>query len=228
MSEHEQEHDHGQHAQDEQEVHDQEHHDHEHEVVDHEGADGHEHDHHGHDHDHDHGDHDHSLIVDRLPAGLWTVDASSSEVNFRTRSMWIIPVNGYFKRFSGELQVDQDGHAKGNLVVETTTLATGINRRDEHLRTADFFHVTQHPHMVFALEKLEPTGEDHLQLSGSLTIRDRSIPLSFPVYAIRHGDHLHIEGRAQIDHRQAGLGWAKPGLVGSKVRADVALTLHQS
>ena len=194
----------------------------------------HEHTHEGHDHDHDHDEpgheghnHDHSLIVDRLPAGSWKVDPGSSEVNFKTRSLFgLVPVTGYFDRFVGGLDVDESGAVSGSLVVATETLATGIGRRDDHLRSKDFFYSAEHPHMTFTIEKIEPSGEDHLNLSGSLQVRETAIPLSFPVYAILHGDHLHIEGRAKIDHQAAGLGWAKPGMVGKTVRADVALTLN--
>lgn len=79
--------------------------------------------------------------------------------------------------------------------------------------------------MTFTLGSVEPSDEDHLNLTGSLVVRERTIPLSFPVYAIQHGDHLHIEGRVQINHHAAGFDWAKPGMVAKAVRADVALTL---
>ncbi len=185
---------------------------------DHEEHDAHE----GHDHEHD----DHSLIVDRLPAGVWRVDHGSSEVNFRARALFgLLPVNGFFDEFSGELTVDQDGTAHGSLVVQTGTLKSGIDRRDADLRSARFLASDRYPQMTFTLESIEPSAEDHLNLTGSLLMLDRRIPLSIPVYAIQHGDHLHIEGRVQINHHAAGFDWAKPGMVGKAVRADVALTL---
>jgi polyisoprenoid-binding protein YceI len=175
-------------------------------------------------HEHEHG-HDHEELTERLPAGTWLVDPSSSQVNFRAPTMFVLPVNGFFERFSGELRVDQQGDATGTLVIDTGSLQTGIRRRDEHLRGADFFQVEQHPEMTFTIESLA-SGRNGLELSGSLWIRDQSLPLSFPVTAIAHGDHVHIEGRVRIDLRSGGLGWAKPGIVGSSARANVALTLH--
>jgi polyisoprenoid-binding protein YceI len=175
-------------------------------------------------HEHEHG-HDHEELTERLPAGTWRVDPGASQVNFRTPTMFVLPVNGFFERFSGELRVDQQGDATGTLVINTGSLQTGIRRRDEHLRGADFFRVEQHPEMTFTIESLA-TGRDGLDLSGSLRIRDQSLPLGFPVTAIAHGDHLHIEGRVRIDLGSRGLGWAKPGIVGSSARANVALTLQ--
>jgi polyisoprenoid-binding protein YceI len=207
----------------------QDHEDHEPHVHDHEHAHDHAHDeghdHDGHDYDDDN-DHDHTLIVDRLPTGVWEVEHGSSEVNFRAKALFgLIPVNGFFDEFSGELRVDEDGKARGTLVVQTGTLKTGIDRRDADLRSPRYLGSTEHPQMTFTLESIEPSGDDHLKLTGSLAVREKTIPLSFPVYAIQHGDHLHIEGRVQLDHHAAGFDWAKPGMVGKAVRADVALTL---
>jgi polyisoprenoid-binding protein YceI len=198
-------------------------HDHEH-AHDHGHDEGHDHD--DHDHDHDHDDHDHALIVDRLPAGVWLVEQGSSEVNFRAKALFgLLPVNGFFDEFSGELRVDDDGTARGALVVETGTLKTGIDRRDADLKSPRYLGATEHPQMTFTLGSIEPGDDDHLNLTGSLAVRERTIPLSFPVYAIQHGDHLHIEGRVKINHHAAGFDWAKPGMVAKSVRADVALTL---
>jgi polyisoprenoid-binding protein YceI len=198
-------------------------HDHDPEHDEHE----HDHDHDGHDHEHD--DHDHSLITDRLPEGNWVVDPDSSEVLFKARTIFgLLPVNGVFERFSGEMHVHPDGVAHGTLVVDATSIGTGIGRRDEHLRSDDFLAALEHPQITFTLEKIEPSGEDHLNVSGDLQIRDTTIPLSFTAYAIAHGDHLHLEGRADLDHDQAGLGWTKPGFVGKRVRTEVALTLSRA
>lgn len=186
----------------------------------------HDHDHDGHDHDHDH---DHTLITDRLPEGVWVVDPGGSEVLFKARTIFgLLPVNGVFERFSGEMNVDADGAAHGKLVVEAASVGTGIRKRDEHLLSTDFLAALEHPQITFTLDGFEPSGEDHLDVTGSLQIRETTIPLSFTAYAIAHGDHLHLEGRATIDHDAAGLGWSKPGFVGKTVRTEIALTLSRA
>jgi polyisoprenoid-binding protein YceI len=182
---------------------------------------GHEHD--GHDHDHDH---DHTLIVDRLPEGAWHVDPHGSEVVFKTRAMFgLLPVTGVFEDFSGDLVVDAEGGARGRLVVQTASINSGIGKRDTDLRSASYFNTARYPEMTFTLERIEPTGSEHMNLSGTLQLQEKSLPLSFPVHAIAHGDHLHLEGQVVIDHDAAGLGWSKPGMVGKRVRAEAALTL---
>jgi polyisoprenoid-binding protein YceI len=195
---------------------------------------GHDHDHggqdhdHDHEHEHDHG-HDHTLITDRLPAGRWRVDPEGSEVLFKARTLFgLIPVNGEFGRFRGELDAQPDGSVSGELVVETASVSSGIARRDARLRSDDFFGVDQHPQLIFVLDQVTPSGEDHLDVTGELRIRDVTIPLAFTIYAIAHDDHLHIEGRADIDHEAAGLGWVRPATVSAKARADIALTLTRA
>jgi polyisoprenoid-binding protein YceI len=170
-------------------------------------------------------------VLTRLPTGTWRVDRGSSQVNFRARTLLVLPVNGFFSRFGGELTVAAEEGVSGTLVIDTASIESGIDRRDEHLRGTAFFATAQHPEMTFTVLSAGAGTSDvfehaRIELSGSLRIRDRSLPLSFPVTAILHGDHLHIEARVAIDHAAAGLGWARPGLVGGGVRAGLALTLR--
>ncbi len=184
---------------------------------------------HDHDHDHDHGhEHDHSLIVDRLPAGSWRVDPEGSEVLFRARTLRVVPVHGLFRDFSGELEVAEDGAASGTLLIQTGSLDTRIARRDRTLRGPQYLDAQRHPTATFTLARIEPSGREHLNVTGTLQLAGHSVPLSLEAYAIAHGDHLHLEAQTPIDQTAAGLGWAKPGLVGNTVRAEVALTLTRA
>ncbi len=182
------------------------------------------------DHDHGHGhDDDHVLIVDRLPAGAWRVDAGGSEVAFTARTLLgLVPVRGRFERFSGELRVDPDGGAGGLLVVEPASIQTGLAKRDRDLRSAAYFDAERYPQMTFTLERAAPGAQHQLDVAGTLEVCGKRIAIGFQAQAITHGDHLHVEGSVVVDHDLAGLGWAKPGLVSSRVRAQVALTLTRA
>ncbi len=195
-------------------------------------SDDHEHDHghhldDGHDHDHDH-DHDHALIVDRLPEGLWNIDPHGSEVLFQAKAFGVLPVTGAFEDFSGDLRVDGAGAVSGQLVVQMASINSGWARRDAKLRSAAYFQIDRYPQMTFTVERIEPSGAEHMDLSGALQIHDRAVPLHFPVYAIAHGDHLHLEGEVTVDHDVAGLGWSKPFFVGNRLRLETALTLTRA
>jgi polyisoprenoid-binding protein YceI len=184
---------------------------------------------------HPHADDDHHVIVDRLPAGVWIVDPRGSQVNFRARTIFgLLPVNGMFASFEGEMRVDADGVASGTLNVESGSIETGIHRRDEHLSSPEFLDVIVHPRILFTLGSVQTraqqdmrfSSEDQMLLTGQLKIRDTVIALELPVTVIAHGDHLHMEGKVRIDHRAHGLRWARPGLVGKTLRVEVALTLN--
>ncbi|MGC9221679.1 MAG: YceI family protein [Solirubrobacteraceae bacterium] len=191
----------------------------------------HEHDYehgHDHDHDHDHDEHDHVLITDRLPAGTWTVIPSSSEILFRARTLFgMVPVAGEFTGFRGLLTVAQDGIASGRLEVDSGSVSSGIRRRDRHLLSPRYLDAASHPQVTFTLEAVTASGDEHLDVTGELELLDVTIPLAFTLYAIAHGDHLHLEARAVINHRDAGFAWHSP-LVSEAVRIDLALTLGRA
>lgn len=156
------------------------------------------------------------------------MDPPGSEVLFKARAFGFLPVTVLFEDFSGELTVDEAGAASGRLVVRTASVNSGWGRRDATLRGDSYFDSAGHPEMVFTLHTLRPSAAEHMDLSGSLTIQDIPVPLSFPVYAIAHRDHLHLEGEVMIGHDPAGLGWPRPFYVGSGVRLEAALTLMRA
>lgn len=178
---------------------------------------------------------EHRVVADRVPAGVWRVEERASQVNIRARSVFgLLPVNGFFERFGGELRTDQQGGAAGTLELRAASIQTGIDARDARLRSDEFLGADAHPVIDFELESVGPevrhemrlSDEERMTVTGRLRIRGRSIPLSFPATVIAHGDHLHIECKVRIDHHAAGLGWSRPGLIGKTVRAEVALTLN--
>ena len=81
--------------------------------------------------------------------GTWTLDPNRSTIEFRTKAMWILTVNGTLRVTEGSGTVDGDGRVTGRLVVDANSIDTKNKRRDEHLRTADFFEVQNYPIMVF-------------------------------------------------------------------------------
>jgi polyisoprenoid-binding protein YceI len=160
-----------------------------------------------------------------IPSGEWYVDPARSQVHFHTRAMFgLFPVLGRFERFGGALRVSEAGEVSGELRLEAESVRTGIGKRDAHLRTEDFFHADAHPHVTFDLAELRPDGDSH-RVSGTLRIRDRTLPIEAGATVTANGSELQIEARLPVDHHAAGLGWAKPGMVRKVVDADIKLTL---
>jgi len=158
-----------------------------------------------------------------IAGGSWRVVAADSELGFATRMFGLIPVRGSYGRFAGELQVDEEGHSSGSLDVETATVSTGIKKRDQHLRSDDFFAADSHPVMRFELGAITATGDGRARVTGTLRIREAELPIEAPVAIESHGpDGLRIDASFPVDHRAAGLGWKRvPGVI--EARAALAL-----
>ena len=124
----------------------------------------------------------------------WTTDPAHSSVNFTIKHSGISLVPGKFEKFDGTLETNGDDFTNAHVVfsVDVSSVNTSVPRRDDHLRSADFFEVEKYPYMKF-----ESTGfvknpkkeneNDTYTLNGNLTIKDVTRPVSFKV---KHGGTL--------------------------------------
>jgi polyisoprenoid-binding protein YceI len=112
-------------------------------------------------------------------AGTWTVDPVHSEVSFVVRHMMVSKVRGRFDTFSGTITTATDplrSTVTGS--VDLNTVNTGAPDRDNHIRSADFFDVANHPMMTFQSTGVRPDGDGFL-LDGDLSIRGITKPVTF-------------------------------------------------
>lgn len=144
--------------------------------------------------------------------GTWNVDPANTTIEFHTKARWLLPVKGRFRALSGAGTVGEDGSVTGLLTIDAASIDTGNARRDEHLRSADFFEVESHPSFTFELSGATSSGLGRATLDGSLTIKATSRPLQVPVSFSRSADALNVEAEiADLDRREWGLTWAKRG-----------------
>jgi len=114
--------------------------------------------------------------------------------------MWgLAPVNGVFSEVSGNGTVSADGEVSGTVRVAAASIDTRNARRDAHLRSADFFDSGNHPDITFTVDGIRPSGQG-VAVTGALTVRDRTRPLSFAAAASVRGDgeiwlDAEIQGR---------------------------------
>jgi len=111
----------------------------------------------------------------------WSFDPTHSNADFSVRHMMISTVRGGFKEVSGKLNFDakNPGASYVEASIKTASVWTGINDRDNHLRSADFFDVANYPEMTFKSTSVEVVNPTHAKVTGDLTIRDvtRSVVL---------------------------------------------------
>jgi polyisoprenoid-binding protein YceI len=161
-----------------------------------------------------------------LPEGTWHVDANASELTFSSRGVFgLVPVRGTFGAYEGELEVG-GGDARGELRIDAATLDTKNKKRDDHLRSADFFHVTEYPTVTFSLLGLGRTVDGTLELSGTLRIRDNELALRSSVQASRlAADRMRLETKLSVNRAAAGVGWSKMGAIQGKAHLGAAIVL---
>ena len=106
-----------------------------------------------------------------LPTGTWKVDAAHSSVTFSVKHMGIANVRGRFVEFDGALDV-RDNLADGRIygTVQVASIDTGDAKRDEHLRSADFFDVEHFPEITFESTRVEAIDEERTRVVGNLTM----------------------------------------------------------
>jgi polyisoprenoid-binding protein YceI len=141
-----------------------------------------------------------ALLMEGALAGEWVLDPRRSSIRLKGRSMWgLAPVNGVFSEVSGNGTVSADGEVSGTVRVAAASIDTRNARRDAHLRSADFFDSGNHPDITFTVDGIRPSGQG-VAVTGALTVRDRTRPLSFAAAASAQGDGeiwLDAEGPRQ-------------------------------
>jgi polyisoprenoid-binding protein YceI len=124
-----------------------------------------------------------ALLEDGALAGEWVLDPGRPSIGLKNRSMrGLVRVAGVFREVSGTGTVGSDGTVSGTLTVAAASIDTKNTRRDSHLRSADFFDTGHHRDIIFAADGVRPAGQG-VAVTGMLTVRDRTRPLSFEALA---------------------------------------------
>src|SRR6267143_4566230 len=106
-----------------------------------------------------------------LPPGRWPIDPNHSAITFSSRFLGLSKVRGRFHVFYVSLDISPSGtEFEVEASIDLASIDTSIPRRDAHLRTADFFHVDQHPTMTFRSTRIEPVDGSYT-MSGDLTLK---------------------------------------------------------
>lgn len=103
----------------------------------------------------------------------WIIDPDHSVAAFVVRHMMVANVRGQFNKIGGTVYFDPDNIAGSSVeaVIDVSGIYTGIQKRDDHLRSSDFFDAEKFPRMVFKSIKVEVFNEKRFKVIGDLTIR---------------------------------------------------------
>jgi len=161
-----------------------------------------------------------------VETGVWQLDAAASTVALRHKTMWgLVTVKGTFAAVGGQGEVQPDGSATGTLTLDAATLDTKNKKRDEHLRSADFFDTANHPEITFAVRSAKAGAGDTVEVSGQLTVRGISRPQNLTArLAGADADALTLDTEFTVDRAEFGLGWNQMGMI--RGLTTVAATLR--
>jgi len=104
----------------------------------------------------------------------WQIDQSHSEIQFSAKHLMISTVRGRFNTYTGTVEADEQNPtgATVNVQIDASSLVTGDEKRDGHLRSPDFLDVEKFPYITFKSKRVEKVDDSNGKLIGDLTIRD--------------------------------------------------------
>ena len=144
---------------------------------------------------------------------VWSLDQDRSSVEFTVKTMWgLIPVRGRFDRFTGSYEVGQDESAI-ELTIEAESVDTGNTKRDEHLRSADFFDVDHHGQLRFRSTRVDVVGDGALHVVGTLEVAGTVEPLELDANVQPAGDTFAVEATTSVDPQRFGMSSGPLGMI---------------
>ena len=162
-------------------------------------------------------------------AATYIIDPAHTTIGFKVKHLMIANVKGVFERFKGTVTIEEKDITKSkvDVSIEMASINTNIAKRDDHLRSPDFFDVAKFPTMTFVSNKVEKTGADTLKVTGNLTIKGVSRPVTLnvegPTGEIKspQGDVKRgASATAAINRQDFGVSWSKKLDGGGVVVAD--------
>jgi len=171
----------------------------------------------------------------------WNIDPAHTDISFSAKHMMITTVRGKFARVEGSLELDENEprRSSGELRVDASSLSTGFGARDEHLRSADFFDAATHNWIVFRSTSVEPQLDGSYVVTGDVTIRGTTKPVTFEVEflgttpGLRGGRHAGFTARAKVNRKDWGLNWnmaleAGGWLVGDEIKLEIDVAADEA
>jgi polyisoprenoid-binding protein YceI len=162
-----------------------------------------------------------------LAADKYEIDRSHSSVGFAVRHMVVTKVRGEFNEWTGTILYDEKDITKSSVevTIKTASIDTKDAKRDEHLRSPDFFDVEKYPGITFKSKRIEKTDAGVVAV-GDLTMRDVTreikIPFEFAgTIADGYGNiRLGLSAETKLNRQDYGVSWSKKLDAGGLVVGD--------
>ncbi len=149
--------------------------------------------------------------------GNWQLDPYHTQVEFSAKHLGMMTVRGYFDEISAKADIDPD-HPETSSVevtISTASIRTNNGVRDNDLRSSNFLEVDKYPEITFKSTSVEPAGPDHYNLTGDLTIKGNTRPVTLDI--TRYGElndpqmmghRIAYSATSKINRKNFGLSFA--------------------
>lgn len=179
------------------------------------------------------------LAAPSFAADTYTIDTNHSEVSFQVRHL-VSKVRGTFADFQGTVVMDAEKPAASSVefAIEAKSINTNNEKRDNHLRSADFFDVEKHAQITFKSTKVEAAGKDKYNVTGTLNMhgvaKDITLPVAFNGFIKGPAGNTvaGFETSVTLNRKDYGIVWNRTldegGLVlGEDVMVTIAIAAGQ-
>jgi polyisoprenoid-binding protein YceI len=114
------------------------------------------------------------MTTTKMTTTKWALDNTHSEVQFKVRHLMISTVTGQFNKFQATVETEEEDDfttAKVSFSADINSISTNNDQRDAHLKSADFFDVTNYPQLRFEAERIEKVDDENYKVYGIITIK---------------------------------------------------------
>jgi polyisoprenoid-binding protein YceI len=150
---------------------------------------------------------------------VYKLDGNHTQVGFNVRHFFS-KVPGQFNKFDGQISLDEKNWANSSVeaTIDAASVDTNNEKRDAHLKSADFFEVEKYPTLTFKSTKVTPAGEGKLKVDGDLTIRGVTKPVVLDVDVLGAGQvaiggnsmsRAGFEAKTRVNRKDFGILWNK-------------------
>lgn len=159
---------------------------------------------------------------------IWTIDKAHTEIGFKIKHLVISTVSGKFTSFEAKLEGEPEDfkNAKISFAADVDSIHTGNEQRDGHLKSADFFDAANYSKLTFTSTKIEQKDGSEYKVTGDLTIKDVTKPVTLKVEFGGIQNNLYgqtvagFEITGKINRQDFGLTWSAVTEAGGIVVSD--------
>jgi polyisoprenoid-binding protein YceI len=166
---------------------------------------------------------------------VWNFDPDYSTVEFVVRNLWY-NVKGRFNVLEGSIMLDEDDIRQSSVTatIKARSIDTGNKRRDAHLRSAEFLDVDKFPDIEFKSTRVaRGRDRDSLDLEGTLTVRDKHVPIALAVNEMdrsrspRGEEYIYYSATTELDRFAFGVDYGR-ALIGRKLKVTNKVQARRS